>query len=327
MSLRSGSSTRVVLWKESAFNADPVLPVCHQIPWADDSPSLGFRQSEGNVREMIPNLQRVKAPRGFTETGGGLVVPVEDTLSGMLLLGLLPDYTYAAGAPATHTFQPGLSTPFTFGAEIGDEVAAKYDQFTGLAVNSLDLDLAPKPEHAHISWGFVGGGRVFAYDAAELDAAPAVYENPRFQVQDGLIKVDGSTASMILSGRLSLRREVTMYRTTEGLGYGSEVCFGGYEVRVTLQALFDSASTIRALGTGEGEFSLEFNLPHPSSVGVYLKFTMGLCQGFITATNYNGRRAVEVTADVSAFYTSGNPYMIAGELKCTATDLETLWVT
>ena len=331
MTDRTGAATQVAVFKETTFNTALAAEKTHQVPWAD-APNLFPRQTRGNVREINPNLQPVKLPWGFNENGGSLIVPVENEMVGLLLLCILPGYTYTAGAGPEHThdFVPlNTATPYTLGVQIGDTVADKWDQMGGLVVASMEVDLVQRPEHAHITWTLEGSGKVHNWNTAtQWAVTPDTYDNDRWHLPDSVLKINTVTCTRVTEGRFRLSREVFFSRAVNGdSSCASIVTFGGWNIEGNLTGIWDSAEEIRVLGHGKSEFRLDYILHHPSDVTQLLTFTMAKCQGFATTHNVQGRRAVEVGLDWNSYFATSPDNFISAQLKSTVASLSTLWTT
>jgi Phage tail tube protein len=310
--IRTNAQNQIVMWGEATFGTRP-SPVSkgQRIPIIGHD--LGRTQSVGKSRVLNGDPSPTQPPRGRMHVEGHKIsVPIEKSMIGLFLYKFFNSYAVTgAGDPYAHVFKvlsgawhaagPGV------GFEIWDTEAVKGDVLDGCNIIGIECEVNTDDTEAMITFEVLGLGKGDWDDVARQQATPATFTDPFFNMSDARIKVDTAVTTRVVNGKFALKRKASVRYVPDGNDYASVIILGGIDTAsVSLTGLFDDASTVRALATGETEHNVEFLFAHPSEATHNLSFLFPEVMAYLSnvpAVGDGNER--EVTVEGTAYYQNG----------------------
>lgn len=312
--IRTNNQNQVVIWGETAFGTRP-SPVAKGQMLPIIGHDLGRIQTVGKSRVLRGDPNLSQPPRGRHRLEGRkLSVPIEKSAIGIPFYKMLPSYAVAgAGDPYTHTFKLIGGAFHAAGRGVGFEVwdaeAAKGDNvLDGCAIIGVEGEINTDDTEAGLTFEVMGLGKGEWDSAARQQAAPATFTDPFFNMADARIKIDTALSDYVLSARFAFRLKASVRYVPNGDRYAKHVIVGGTDsCTVSLTALFDDASTVRALATGEAEHKVEFIFNHPTEAATHnlsILFPELMCYlSNVPAVGEGNER--EITVESTGYYQNG----------------------
>ena len=253
-----GSRSSLSYIAESTFGTTPSTPTFAQLPINTHSLDLTKDRVEGNEiqADRMPRVDR----HGNKQAGGSLEV---DLRKG--------DYDELFESAFFNTFSTDVlkigTTPKHFTMEDAAEDIGQYRIFTGMAVSSMNVSIAP---NQMVTAGFemVGKGMTQAQTTGSTGGTPtASSSNQPFDSYSGTISDGGSAVDIVTSIDFSVSNSLA---PTFVVGSDSVRCleFGRAVVEGTLTVYYEDETLINKF-LNETESSIEVSVDDPTGSNSY----------------------------------------------------------
>jgi hypothetical protein len=332
MAIKQGSYERVLIYKEVTRGTTPGTLAGHVMPLYDRGFDL-FEEAPQDVYELNGTPIPGQPGRGVLKAEGTLTVPIDEVGIGLWLKLMLAGYSKSgAGDPYSHVFTVSSSEPDSFGVELGNTAAAKFDKIPGCAVRGISLVAEKTPAKLTATIDLIGciGGAPALKAGTSVDATPDVYTTDRYNLFPSLFKIGGSTSAYVQRVTLNIKREVEARHVLDGLRYPKYCSFGGISIDGEVTAIWDDADTIRELAMSsagasgtEQDLGIVFSgIPASRS----LTFDMDECLVFVpSAPGLGGRGARQITVGFKSFYGNDADSPLTATLINGIADYAAIW--
>lgn len=258
MAFAQGSRSSLSFIAESAFGTTPSTPTFAKLPFNTHSLDLTKDRVEGNEiqADRMPRVDR----HGNKQAGGSIEVDLRkgdfDELFESAFLN-----TYS-----TNVLKIG-TTPKYFSFEDAANDIAQFRLFTGMAVSSLNVSIAPN-QMVTGTFDLVGKTMTQAGTTASTGGAPtASSTNAPFDSYSGTITDGGSGLAIVTSLDFSLTNS---FAPTFVIGSDSaqQLEFGRAVVEGTMTVYYEDATLINKF-LNETESALSVSVDDPTSASTY----------------------------------------------------------
>lgn len=260
MAFSQGSRTRLSYVVESSFGATPSSPAMLEIPFSSHSINLSKARVQGNdiQSDRFPRVDR----HGTRQVGGDLSLDLRpDDFDDFIESAFLNTF----GTSGATTLKPG-TTPQYLTIEDAAQDISQYRQFTGCAVSSMSINLAPD-QMVQTTFSLVGQDMTQAQ--SELGSPTAPSGNEPFDSFNGTIKEGGSDIAIISSANFSISNDMSPnFAIGSNVGQ-SQLSFGRAVVEGEITVYYEDASLIDKF-LNETDTSLEFEVNNTVSGGSYV---------------------------------------------------------
>lgn len=183
----SGSQTRLAYVPEVTFNVTPATPQLTELP--KQSMTIGITKALMTDPTITSDRLQAEDRHGNITVGGDLVATLRHGIYDSLLESVI------GGTWTTNVLKNGLTqgiTPRSFTVEKGFRDVGKYEVYTGVRVNTFNLEINPG-SICTATFGLLGAGATVS--ATPLDASvPLPASAPAMSHVGGQITVGGTNA-------------------------------------------------------------------------------------------------------------------------------------
>ncbi len=333
MATRKGSYEQAMIWKEITRGTQPGTLAGHLMPLYDYS--VGLSETALSSDPEINGSPQLSQPgRGVIQFGGGLVVPCDEVGIGLWLKLLLAGYTKSGvGDPYAHLFKIANAEPDSFGLELGNTAATKFDKFPGCAVTGLSLDVNKAAGKVKMSMDVIGciGAAPTREGGTSVDAAPSTYTTSRYNLFPSVFKIGGTASALTERVTLNIKREVVADHVLDGNRFPKYCSFGMISVDGQITGIRDDSDTLfdlamDAAGAEGAETSLEIDLTGMTA-GHGLVLSMPECLVSLpSAPGLGGRGNQRITLNFNAYYRADvGASAISATLSNAIADYAAIW--
>ena len=258
MAFAQGSRSSLSLIAESAFGTTPSTPTFANLPFNTHSLDLTKDRVEGNEiqADRMPRVDR----HGNKQAGGSIEVDLrKGDFDGLFESAFLNTYS-------TNVLKIG-TTPKYFSFEDAANDIAQFRLFTGMAVSSLNVSIAPN-QMVTGTFDLVGKTMTQAGTTASTGGTPtASSTNAPFDSYSGTITDGGSGLAIVTSLDFSLTNS---FAPTFVIGSDSaqQLEFGRAVVEGTMTVYYEDATLINKF-LNETESALSVSVDDPTGASSY----------------------------------------------------------
>ena len=258
MAFAQGSRSSLSFIAESAFGTTPSTPTFANLPFNTHSLDLTKDRVEGNEiqADRMPRVDR----HGNKQAGGSIEVDLrKGDFDGLFESAFLNTYS-------TNVLKIG-TTPKYFSFEDAANDIAQFRLFTGMAVSSLNVSIAPN-QMVTGTFDLVGKTMTQAGTTASTGGAPtASSTNAPFDSYSGTITDGGSGLAIVTSLDFSLTNS---FAPTFVIGSDSaqQLEFGRAIVEGTMTVYYEDATLINKF-LNETESALSVSVDDPTGASTY----------------------------------------------------------
>ena len=258
MAFAQGSRSSLSFIAESAFGTTPSTPTFANLPFNTHSLDLTKDRVEGNEiqADRMPRVDR----HGNKQAGGSIEVDLrKGDFDGLFESAFLNTYS-------TNVLKIG-TTPKYFSFEDAANDIAQFRLFTGMAVSSLNVSIAPN-QMVTGTFDLVGKTMTQAGTTASTGGAPtASSTNAPFDSYSGTITDGGSGLAIVTSLDFSLTNS---FAPTFVIGSDSaqQLEFGRAVVEGTMTVYYEDATLINKF-LNETESALSVSVDDPTGASTY----------------------------------------------------------
>tara|TARA_R110000772_G_C13264778_1_gene435709 strand:- start:158 stop:1072 length:915 start_codon:yes stop_codon:yes gene_type:complete len=258
MAFAQGSRSSLSYITETAFGTTPSTPTFAYLPMNTHSLDLTKDRVEGNEIQA-DRMTRVDR-HGNKQAGGSLEVDLRKGDFDELIESAFFS-SYAANVLKIGT------TPKFFTMEDAAQDISQFRTFTGMAVSSMNVSIAPN-QMVTANFDMVGKGMTQAATTASTGGAPtASTTNAPFDSYSGTISDGGSSIAIVTSIDFSVSNSlaptfVVGADAAQSLEYGSAVVEG------TMTVYYEDAALINKF-LAETESSIEVSIDDPTGANPY----------------------------------------------------------
>ena len=258
MAFAQGSRSSLSFIAESAFGTTPSTPTFANLPFNTHSLDLTKDRVEGNEiqADRMPRVDR----HGNKQAGGSIEVDLrKGDFDGLFESAFLNTYS-------TNVLKIG-TTPKYFSFEDAANDIAQFRLFTGMAVSSLNVSIAPN-QMVTGTFDLVGKTMTQAATTASTGGAPtASSTNAPFDSYSGTITDGGSGLAIVTSLDFSLTNS---FAPTFVIGSDSaqQLEFGRAVVEGTMTVYYEDATLINKF-LNETESALSVSVDDPTGASTY----------------------------------------------------------
>jgi hypothetical protein len=258
MAFAQGSRSSLSFIAESAFGTTPSTPTFANLPFNTHSLDLTKDRVEGNEiqADRMPRVDR----HGNKQAGGSIEVDLrKGDFDGLFESAFLNTYS-------TNVLKIG-TTPKYFSFEDAANDIAQFRLFTGMAVSSLNVSIAPN-QMVTGTFDLVGKTMTQAGTTASTGGTPtASSSNAPFDSYSGTITDGGSGLAIVTSLDFSLTNS---FAPTFVIGSDSaqQLEFGRAVVEGTMTVYYEDATLINKF-LNETESALSVSVDDPTGASTY----------------------------------------------------------
>lgn len=257
MAFAQGSRSRLAYVVESTFGTTPGAPTMITIPYNTHSLDLTKQRVQGNeiLSDRIPRVDR----HGNRSAGGDIVVDLRDT-----------DYDDFIESAFFNTFSSaGVltigTTPQFLSIEDGALDVSEYRQFTGMAVSSMSVSIAPN-QMVQATFSMVGKDVTQA--SSPLDATPTAPSGGEpFDSYSGTISDGGGNISIVTSFQFTINNSLAPTFVV-GSAATPQLEYGLAQVEGTLNVYYEDETLINKF-LNEVESNVQVVVDDPASGNSY----------------------------------------------------------
>lgn len=261
MAFAQGSRSQLAYVEETTFGVTPTTPATILVPFSSHTLNLTKQRLQGNdiLADRIPRIDR----HGNRNAAGDLVCDLRDTDYDPFI-----ESVFFSAFPTSGVMTVG-TTLKSFTIEDMQLDINQYRVFTGMAVNSMNMSIAPN-QMVTTTFNFVGAD--MSISGTSIDATPtAASGGEPYDSYSGSINEGGSAIAIVTSLDVTITNSLA---PTFVVGSAStpQLEFGRCEVEGTLTAYFENATLMNKF-LNETVSTLDFTLDDPVT-GSTLKFEM-----------------------------------------------------
>ena len=258
---RSGSTARLALGKESAYNT--ASAAMHDIPKSSFTVPGPYELIENDELRSDPNP--VANAKGLQSgSGWSFEAMCTSDLFGLFCYWFLGGVAVTGVGPYEHVFTVATANPPSLSAEYGDTqtAIARYDQYYGLYLNSMGLNISKTSELIKVSLGGESSGKFDLNGSTALDATPDTYTDARHTMPAATIEIDAGATAYLTSIDLTIDRTVFPLNPLDGNLYAAAATLGKYAISCTVTGWRDQADVLYGLDD-DAEHTVKINSPRP----------------------------------------------------------------
>lgn len=293
MVFATGARSGLSYVAEVTFGTTPATPSMKGLRVTGSTLELG---KEGFPSEELREDRQIADFRhGYRTATGDINIELSHGGFDDLLEAVLGGSWSTELAPAAQSVKAGVAAR-SFSIERRFTDIGQYQVFTGCAVNTLNLSVAP---NAIVTGSFGIIGKDMSASAVTLGAPAAPPANGPMDSFSGSLSEGGAPIAIVTGIELTLDNGLTPAQVV-GSDSTPVLVPGRSNATGTMTAYFENADLLNKF-VGENESSLDFQLADPDGVN-YLKFTLPRIKYTGASLPVEGQEAIAISLPFQALY-------------------------